>query len=264
MHTHGQILFDRLTASRTEFACVAWVNLYALSTSIRSFIESELHKLIPSCIGNAFSQRVILDHAPDIQILKGDDSEQGYERVRELVREVATTISDALMDAPRRFASLFALGFCQSLLVRAKKSWVGNLFTRRECGKVRESNIYSDASLALRQGFSRTCHREAGVPFTRRSACDGQRFNLATGGAVQLNLNVSDFRQAQLAIFERKAGLGIGEGIVSPSRAEAREACFLFTFLNSAKEVLKSLVESVEYVLQYLAVNLVEFGTRFF
>src|SRR5947209_4535101 len=81
---------------------------------------------------------------------------------------------------------------------------------------------------------------------------------------MQLDSHVSDFRQAQLAVSEGKAGLSIGERIVSFMRTEAREACFLFALLNSAKEVLKSLVESAENVLQYLTMNLVKFWTNLF
>ena len=117
MHTHTQILFDYRAARRTESACVARVNLHARSTSVFSFIVRELYELIPRRIRNTKGQAMILDHAADVQVFKGDDAEHGNESVTELMREVAATVSDTLMDAPRRFALLTPLRLRQSFLI---------------------------------------------------------------------------------------------------------------------------------------------------
>src|SRR5215217_6167972 len=164
MHTHTQIFFNERTARRTEFACVAWINLHARSTSIRSFIVRELYKLIPRCITNGLSEAMIPDHTLDIQILKGNDSEHRDESMTKLVGKVAAAVSDALMDAPCRFALLFSLCLRKFLLVRAKESWVSYLLARRKRGEVRKPNIYPNRLAVLRQRLCLYLDREARIP----------------------------------------------------------------------------------------------------
>jgi len=264
MHTHSQIFFDYLTASRTEFACVARVNLYARSTSVFSFIVRELYKLIPRCVLNTFSQRMITNHAFDIQILKGDNSKHGNESRAKLMSKVAATISDAFVDAPCRFTLLASLRFSQRLFIRAKESWISNLLAIRECTERSKTNINAYRSIVRRKWLRLCLNREARIPFTSCRASDGESFNLAFNRAVHSDSHVPNLGQSQLTVCKSKAGLSVGEGIVSLARAETGKACFLFSLFNSAKEVLKSLIESAENILQDLAVNLVKFWTGFF
>src|SRR5947209_2083052 len=113
---------------------------------------------------------MILDHPFDIQIFKGNESEHGYKSTAELVREVAATIGNAFVDAPRRFALLFSLRLRKCFLIRAKESRVSNLFTCRERPERRKSNVNSDASVTLWQGSRFDFHREARIPLARRRA----------------------------------------------------------------------------------------------
>ena len=255
MHTFRQTFLHQCSASGASFRRVARVNLYALSTSVRSFVVRELYELIPRRILNAFRKTVIFNHAKDIQVLKGDDSEHRNERVAELMREIAATISDAFMDASCRLALLFTLSLSQRFLIRPKEAWISNLLTCGQRGECRQANVNSDASLACRKWTRFDFHREASEPFACDRACDSQRLNLAFNRPVQLDSHVSDFRQSQLAIAERKAGLSIGERIVSPVRTKAWEACLIFSF-HATKESVKRFFNSLQNVLQDLAVDI--------
>lgn len=257
MHTHTQFFLDNRAASRTEFACVARVNEAHNSTSVRSFVECELHKLIPRRIRDGLSETVISDHARDVQLLKGDTAEQRNESVAQLMSEVAAAVNDAFVDAPHDFALLTPLRPCQSLLIRAKESRVVNLLSRRERGEVREAHIYPDRPLVGWKWLRLNFHREAREPLTRRGARDGQRLNLALQRAVQLDSDLADFRERQLVAFERKAGLCVGERVIATARPEAREAR-LFTRFHAPKESLKRLAQTAQNVLQHLRVNAIQ------
>src|SRR2546423_8064532 len=141
MYTYTQIFFDYRTASRAEFACIARVNLHATPSSVFSFVRRKLYELIPSCVLDGFTKTVIANHPFDIQIFKGDDSEHRNESMAELMSKVATTISDALMDASHCFALLFSLGLRQRFLIRAKESWVSYLLTCGKCRKRVQANV---------------------------------------------------------------------------------------------------------------------------
>src|SRR2546423_15429653 len=54
---------------------------------------------------------------------------------------------------------------------------------------------------------------------------------------------------------------GRSERVVSFARLETRKACFAVTLFHAAKECSKGFIKASQYVLQYLAVNLVQFGT---
>jgi len=258
-----QIFNDHCPARGATLTCPAWVNRSHTSTSVRRFIGRVSNQLTPRRILNALTQTVILNHASDVQIFKGNESEHRNERVAELMCEVTAAISYALMDASCRLAFLFSLCLRKCLLIYAKESWVSYLFAYGKCGKRVQANIYPNHLIALRQRLCFHFHREASVPLAGGRACDGERLNFAFNGAVQLDSHVPDFRETQASIFEDEAGLSVGERIVSFARAEAREACLLLCF-DAPKECLKGFIQSPQYVLQYLAVNVIEFGACFF
>ncbi|HMF56243.1 MAG TPA: hypothetical protein VK619_07845 [Pyrinomonadaceae bacterium] len=251
MDTLSQTLINYLTASRTEFACVARVNLHARSTSVFSFVVRELYELFPRCVLNALTKTVIANHASNVQILKDNESEQRNERVAQLMSKIAATISDAFMDAPRHFPFLPSLRFSQRFLIRPKESWIGNVFASGKRGEVAESNINSNGSIILWQRYGRAFHREARIPLARCGARDSESLNFTFNRAMQLDSHVSDFRQQQLAVVESKAGLSVGERVVSLARAKAREASLLLC-LDAPKESVKRLFYSLENILQDL------------
>jgi len=53
MYTHTEVFGNKRTATRTLFACIAWINLQEQSTSIFRFVGCELRKLTPSNISYA-------------------------------------------------------------------------------------------------------------------------------------------------------------------------------------------------------------------
>src|SRR2546421_12299010 len=136
MHTFCQTLINQCSASGASFGRVAWVNKAHDSASVFSFVERELHKLIPSRIVDGFTQTVIPDHALDVQILKCDYSKRRNERVAQCVREVTAATGDSFVNAPRRLPLLFSLGTGQRLLGCAKETGVRNLLARRKRGEV--------------------------------------------------------------------------------------------------------------------------------
>jgi hypothetical protein len=80
---------------------------------------------------------------------------------------------------------------------------------------------------------------------------------------MQIDSHVADFREAQLAVFDREAGLSIGERIVSFVRTEARKTCFLLC-LDAPKESVKRLLYSLENVLQDLTMDARDIFTNLF
>ena len=263
MHTYTQILFNERLARRTEFACVARVNLYARSTSVRSFVESELYELIPRCVRNTFGEAMILDHASDVQIFKGDDSEHGNESMTKLMSEVAATVSNALMDASRCLALLFSLRLRKCFLIRAKEARVSNFLPIRECCKRVQAHVNPYRSITRGKGLRFRLNREAREPLACCGANYGKRLNLAFNGAVQFDSHISNFRQAQLAIIHTEAGLSIGERIISLMRTEARKTCFLLC-LDAPKESIKRFLHSFENILQDLTVDARDIFTNLF
>ena len=254
MHPHTQIFFNERPARRTEFACVARINLHARSTSVRSFIVRELYELIPRRITDGLSEAMIPGHACDVQIFKGDDSEQRNESMTELVSEVTAAISDAFVNASRSLALLFSLRLRQRLLIRAKEARVGNLLARRERGKVSESNINSYCFIVCGKWLRFDFNRKARIPFARCGASYRESLNLAFNRAMQLDSQRSDFREAQLAVCHGEAGSSIGETVVAFARTEAREACLLFR-PDAAKESVKGFLHSLQDILQHLTVD---------
>jgi len=244
--------------------CPAWVNHSHLSTSIFCFVGRALNQLIPSCVRNTFSQTVIPDHAFDVQRFKGDESKHRNERMAQLMSKVAATVGDPFVNTPRRFALLASLRFRQCLFVRAKETWIRNLLAIGERTEMRQPNINTDASIICGKGLRFNFNRKARIPFTRRRARDRKSLNLAFNRAMQFNLYVSDFREAQLIIFESETGLCVGERIVSEAGTEAREARFAVTLFHATKEVLKGFIKSAKNILQYLTVNFFEFRSCLF
>lgn len=258
-----QILDDYCPARGAALTCPAWVNCSHFSTSVRRFVGRVLNQLIPSRVLNALTQTMIPDHASNVQIFKGDDSELRYERVTKLMREVAATVSNAFVDTPCRFSMLFSLCLRKCLLIRPKESRISNPFACRKSSEARQANVNSYRSIIRGHGSRFDFHREARIPLARCGACDSQSLNLAFNQSVQLNSHVSDFRQAQLVTVDGEAGLSVGERVVSFVRAKARKACSLFS-LHPTKETIKCFFYSLQNILQDLAVDARHIFTNLF
>lgn len=246
-----QIFNDYRSARGAALTCPAWVNCSHLSTGTFSLVGCELNQLIPRCILNALTQTMIANHPFDIQIFKGNYSEHGNKCMAQLVSKAAATVSDALMDTPRRFALLASLRFRKSLFIRAKEAWISYLLARRKRCKRVQANVYTNGSLIRGKRLRFNFNREAREPLACRRARDGKRLNLTFNRAMQLDSHISDFREAQLAIVQSETGLSICEGIVSFVRAETRKARLLLC-LDTPKEAVKRFLYALQDILQDL------------
>jgi hypothetical protein len=74
---------------------------------------------------------------------------------------------------------------------------------------------------------------------------------------MQFDFHPTDFREAQLAICESKAGVWKGERIITRARFETGEACLAAALFDATKERLKSFIKASQYILQDLTVNVV-------
>ena len=74
---------------------------------------------------------------------------------------------------------------------------------------------------------------------------------------MQDDLDMPDLRENEPAIFDLKAALRIGKRVISSARSKSWIAR-LFTILDSTKESIKAFIETLQYILQYLAMNRVE------
>src|SRR5215210_2625440 len=106
MDTLRQIFQDHHPARGAFLTCPAWVNLSAHSTSIFSFVSCELDKLIPSRVRNRQGQRMIPDHALDVQFLEKDCAVHADKRMTQLMSKVIASKLNALVDASSYFVSL--------------------------------------------------------------------------------------------------------------------------------------------------------------
>jgi len=206
---------------------------------------------------------VIFDHAFDVQIFKSNDSEHRNKSVAELMSKITAAIPDALMDTSRNLPFLLPLRSSQSLFICPKESRINNRLARRERSELLNTNVYAN-HLSVFGKWPRFClNRKACIPLARSGARDGQCFDVALSRTVKFDFDFADFGKLQLSIFERKAGLRVGEAVVTRMRAKTREAWLLSCFY-STKESLKCFVETAQNILQDLAVNACKFGTHLF
>jgi hypothetical protein len=265
-HTITQCHLDQLATAGREFACAPRVDLSAQSPSLFRFVRCEGDKLIPRGICNGFGKMSTAKHVPDVQILKDDNTEPIDQFSAHLMSEVATTVCNPLMSASHHLAApgslrcslgrltQFALGFSQCPFCLPEKSRILNLLSRRKGRELVQPAIHTHSLNRRLKGLGFHFHGKAGKPFSGRFSFNRQGFDPALNRSVQLDLDVSNLRQPQLAIGKSKARLRVGETVIARARAKARVARFLTRF-DSAKERVKGFVQSPENVLQDLRVN---------
>ncbi len=158
MHTHRQIFLDRCLASATALAGAAWVHLKTHPTSFLRFVVRVGYQLIPGGIRNAFCQMMMFDHARDRQVFKHNRSECVYQFPTKLMRNILAPVGYSFVNTSNNLPSsgsfwrtLFflaqcSLRSCKVFLITTEKARVGNLFSRRECGKFRKVHINTDHS----------------------------------------------------------------------------------------------------------------------
>ena len=109
MNTNAQIFLDNLTAARTHLASVARIDLHRTSTSILSFVQCELRKLIPCGIADGLGETMIFEHPANVEILKYNDCKSIDELSALLMSEVATLVGDTFVYVRDGLAPLVSL-----------------------------------------------------------------------------------------------------------------------------------------------------------
>ncbi len=205
-------------------------------------------------------------HAIDGQIFNADNPKAIDDLPTPLVGEVLAPIGDTLVnlrdnvlvpDMIRRVLHClaeFALHPRQIMLIFAEEAGIGNRLTGGERGKTGQANIHADSIHVQRQGFRLIRHREAGEPLTTSGMPNGQGLDCISDGAMKLDLEIANLSKVQLAIFQAKARLGIGERVIAAITPEAGIARF-FASLDTTKEGFESKVNTDTYILQDLRVN---------
>ncbi len=206
---------------------------------------------------------MVLDHAFDVQFLGGDDAEAVDETPCRLVNEVVATVPDALVDTGNNLFGLaafsgaanllgeFPLGLCQSLLITAEETRVGDVLAVGQRREGFQSNVNTDLFLRRRQQFGADHAGEADEPLVADTA-NGAGFDRAINRAVKPNGNAANLGQVEFALLKTEAALRVGDAVVLPVALDAREARRLPGF-HAAKESVKGKVNANGDVLQNLA-----------
>src|SRR5262245_46630262 len=109
MNTYRQWFRDKLTAVRTGFRGVAWINQDNTAASFFRFAHSELYKLTPGNVPDVFvyPTGVVSLQVDDVQGFKGDQLVGVDQFSRLFVRKVTAAIGDApvyMVDRPLAIA----------------------------------------------------------------------------------------------------------------------------------------------------------------
>jgi hypothetical protein len=116
MHANAQRLLNHLPATRTALAGVARVNRYHLTASLFRFARQGQYKLTPRRVSNRLRKTVVFEHVRDAQVFDGDHPEAVNQLAGRLVREVAATEADPLVNTRNRLPSSRPFGGALLLL----------------------------------------------------------------------------------------------------------------------------------------------------
>ena len=225
----------------------------------------------PSRITNAFVNivKITLLHIVNRQIFNGYNIKFVYKFTGFLMGKILTLPGDSFMYAGNYFSS-FCFGFRSFFLSRklllcfskivfflSKKAGIFNLFAIRKSGKTAKSHIKPDSWFdRLFNGFMINITGKVYKPFSCRGSANSASFNYTFNVPVLFDSNLSYFRNVQ-KLIEPETTLGEGEAVVSISTSKSWITRHL-SCLNSAKESLKSKINSHGDILKNLTVNVFE------
>ncbi len=255
--TNRQIFGLNLTAARAYWCGVTRLNSCRQPTSIGSLIGCEIHQLTPRGITDTLfhAAPIPIFHFLDVQVCAGHDLILVDQPPTELVRKVLAAIRDAVMNVLHHtfVLAVFRCGLRQHALVLAKEAPVLDLLASRKGSEVSQAHVNTNDLMCRREQVGLKLDDETGIPVTEGISLNNQPFDLALDATMQLDLDVADLAEVELAIIgETKAipGLLVGEGLV-PVALEARIARFL-SLLAAAKEMLESQIDALLGLLQRL------------
>src|SRR5713101_2333130 len=138
----------------------------------RCFVGQKGHKLTPTHVTDRLGQRVVFDHVLDCQTLDTDRLVFTNQTCRELVQEVATSLSNTSMDtsnlftgfgsilAPLLFLGVSPLCFGQFLLIFIEELGVADGLASREDDELFQAQVSPDGLLYRLKLFDLLCYQE--------------------------------------------------------------------------------------------------------
>lgn len=267
--TFRESFINQHSAPAAHFGCVAWVNQYHNAPSFYRFGRRELYQLVPCYIRNAFSQRVVLNHPLDIQVLKSDKAIVIDQFPAFFVSKVTPFIGDSVMNVsnnlfclapfwcPIRLFTQFALCFSQRLFFLTKEAGIFNRLTIGEGQKSCQPQVNPNRQIADRQRLWFNFTRETGIPVADRIALNCQGLDSSLNRPVQFDFDITYFGDGQ-PITQLETRLLEGETVIPAKALKAGKAVFV-SGLNPAKERLKSQINPLLHVLQDLRIDLGKF-----
>lgn len=266
------------SAPAAILAGVRGVHFFKRPSSVFSFGFRYVEKVPPRHVIDGFGEMVVLDHPVDVQGFNLDSVEAVYNIPRNFMVKVFSTIGDALMFernyppgfAPVRaafdFAGKFTLRLCQFGSGFLQVARVGDGFTVRQSGKICYARVNPDTQAGNRQrrGFFHLAH-QADVP-TAGTSGNSQLFNRAFNFTREAHAATTNTRHKQFVALQRafmaRVNL-LAETIVAVFAFESGKAGFLFTLFQSAKESVKSQVQSFQHVGLDVPVTIQDVGQFF-
>src|SRR6185312_14852095 len=114
---------------------------------------------------------------------------------------------------------------------------------------------YSYLFRAFWQAFRFTFHREVGIPFAGTALTNGESFDLATGGTMQDDLDMSNARCIEFALLvDLEAALGIGDAVIAIDPTKTGIAR-IFTCFDPSEEGFHGKIKPHNHILQDLGVD---------
>lgn len=276
MDTVREGLFNQTATPRADLAGVTGVNQHHPTCSIFSFLRRVNYQLPPRSIGNALGEAVILDHIPDVQVLKADDITLIYKAMAQVMAEISPPVGDALVDTGHDFVTPDPVGcslltFAQptldlgkGLFLLAEEAGVVNLLASREDSEGRQAQVDADIPASLGQRFWLNLAGEAGKPLASGIAMNDGLFGFALDRPVEPDFDVADLGKVQLPVIgDAKAKLRICQTAVAALALKAGIA-WLFPILAAAKEALEGFVHAALDILDNLRVDNAQRGSFLF
>ncbi len=253
------------SALATSSACVLGINLDNLPTN---FVGQHLDKVTPTCIANASCEIMIMNHIPNLQFFNRNDFELFDNLQRDFVEKILPLIENS-------FVKPCNLNYCFSPISRAfflpaqsslksgkfllafnQEFGIFNFSSIRQDSKTLNSNIYAYVIIGNFNLYNRNIlSRENSKP-ANSSSFDSESLEFASWNSVNDNRDVSNFTyENSLIRNEPETTLRKSYGLVAIKSFEAGKSCLAFFLLDPSEEMLKSIINPLAYVLQYLAMD---------
>lgn len=258
MNTHRQNFRNLLSASGTELRRAGGIDLYHFSLSLCRYLRESGKEQAPRSIANASGEVAVAYHALNVQIFDSNPLVVAGVMIRQFVDEVFSLIGNLFVKSCNDLFCL--LSAFRAKLFTGKRALLPSEIRQRrfqEAGVVGNKpirvngeglhpDINANGFLSDRETTSRDLITgERNKPFSRRSATEGDGFDLSLNRTGEEQFESANFCDGEVASFEFPSPRSEGEGIVSVLSLESWKPRFLSRF-DSAKERLKSSVESFQ------------------